>query len=838
MLIGGPMFAFISRRTAAALAIVAVVFSLTGCDSGGGSGSAFRAELLSVEGDGAMAFGGGSTLIYTSATGPALPTPVGLGVNATLRFKFAGPIDPASLPADGPASGGSIRITTTFSGGAAAVGAWSIDPTDSSTAVFTPVYQAGIASCAGPLTGAFTAGEVYTIEVVGGSSGVRIAGSAIPTTVGMTFGVGNCSQGLNGFADALSGNPVVVGASPEMNGSAPETPLSAIIAPGNTVRVSIEVSEQLDPATVVPSAFEVYNVSANANVAFLVAVTQTELLPAGTYISPTPYSSRVTLTLPRLPDGDAFEIRTSSTPPLDLGGNPLVIAPGTRRFRVADQNDDIDFLVADDFSTTTNLGSVNGFVLWLGDGSIRARPTIFSNGMDGAGVFATSMVLNTNPNSGRFNFTTLSIGNGTSVVTLSLSSQSDDPALATSNHPARFLATQAINLLSQAVVDARGRAGQASAANSGAVPGLGGWGGPGGGNGGISSISTTMSDSAGQPGQGPKDNAVPSVLGGGQGGTSGPLSTVGPSGGGGGSASNIPVRLGTAGEAQGGTGAPAGGAGGSANALFIPPLLDAAGGSGGGAGGDRLDNIAITSHDRGGAGGGGGGGVMFATNTSVNLSSFVSVRTNGGQGGNGPTPFGGDGGAGSGGTVLMLAATVSIGTGSLLDCDGATNPGNDALLNGDGGVGGDGVLQFQDSDGVFPGLGTSILVGETFTGVFNISGNVTGLATSNVIDTGSSSVEFLTSNTLGQTGFIGTIPSGSSLTVTVVGIAEDPFNPGQPALATPSLVTAPVALTDIGMLNGYRFIRFQVGVSFPSNIFAQLNAQVPLCDSLSIAYRR
>lgn len=186
----------------------------------------------------------------------------------------------------------------------------------------------------------------------------------------------------------------------------------------------------------------------------------------------------------------------------------------------------------------------------------------------------------------------------------------------------------------------------------------------------------------------------------------------------------------------------------------------------------------------------------------------------------------------------MLAATVSIGTGSLLDCDGATNPGNDALLNGDGGVGGDGVLQFQDSDGVFPGLGTSILVGETFTGVFNISGNVTGLATSNVIDTGSSSVEFLTSNTLGQTGFIGTIPSGSSLTVTVVGIAEDPFNPGQPALATPSLVTAPVALTDIGMLNGYRFIRFQVGVSFPSNIFAQLNAQVPLCDSLSIAYRR
>lgn len=832
------MFAFTARRAAAALAIVVLIVSGTGCDSGGGSGTAFRAALLSVEGDGAMTIGGAPTLIFSAQNGPALPTPVGLGVNAAIRFKFAGPIDPTSLPADGPASGGSIRIATTFSGGAAAFGAWSIDPTDAATAIFTPIYQAGIPSCPGTLTGAFNAGEVYTIDVVGGASGVRIAGVPIPVTSSMTFGVGQCSQGLNGFADARLGDPTIVDSSPVLNGSAPATPLSAIIAPGNTVRLSIDVSEQLDPATVTPSAFEVYNVSANANVAFRIVPTQTEMLHAGTYVAPSPYSSRVTLTLPRLSDGDVFEIRTSSTPPLDLGGNPLVILAGTRRFTVADQNDDFDFVIADDFSTTTNLGAVSGFVNWLGDGAIRARPTLFSNGSDGAGNFATSMILNTNPNSGRFNFTTLSIGNGTGVVTLTLSSQSDNPMTATSNYPARFLASQSITLLAQAVIDARGRSGQATTANSGAIPGLGGWGGPGGGNGGTASPDTVFTDLFGLPGQGPKIDAVPGMIGGGAGGVSGPLSTLGPSGGGGGSASNMPGRFGTSGESQNGFGAPAGGAVGSLSPLFIPPIIDALGGSGGGAGGDRLDSVAIATHDRGGAGGGGGGGVMLAAGTSVTIGNFVQIQANGGNGGNGPAPFGGDGGAGSGGTILMVGSTITFASGAILSCDGLANPGSDPSLNGDGGVGGDGVVQMQDSDGVIVGVQTSIIVGETFTSTFNILGAVTGIATSRVFDTGSTSVEYQLSNTLGQTGFIGNIPSGTSMNVTAVGIAEDPFNPGQPALATPSLVTAPVALTDIATLNGYRFVRFEISMSFPSSNFSAPTPQVPLCDYLAIAYRR
>ena len=91
----------------------------------------------------------------TSAAGSNTPSSIqrravsksrGVKLNAPIRIKFGGIVDPTSLPADGPALG-SIQISSvqTIQGVqqvVPAVGTWTIDTADATTAIFNPLWQA------------------------------------------------------------------------------------------------------------------------------------------------------------------------------------------------------------------------------------------------------------------------------------------------------------------------------------------------------------------------------------------------------------------------------------------------------------------------------------------------------------------------------------------------------------------------------------------------------------------------------------------------------------------------------------------------------------------------
>ena len=204
------------------------------------------------------------------------------------------------------------------------------------------------------------------------------------------------------------------------------------------------------------------------------------------------------------------------------------------------------------------------------------------------------------------------------------------------------------------------------------------------------------------------------------------------------------------------------------------------------------------------------------------------------------------GGGGSGGTILFRTPTeVTLGIGVQLNCTGGLpNAGNPTPVNppampadGDGGFGGDGVIQFEDADGVVPGTGLGIIIGETFSQAYPFTTTITGQAIACPIDTGSSSVRYLASNLLGATGAVAT--NGVGLVVIEVrGILDDPQNPGTPALNDPGAVTPLVPLAAIESLNGYRYFQVFMSFSYPAPGTIPPGSILPSVDSVSIAYRR
>ncbi len=266
----------------------------------------------------------------------------------------------------------------------------------------------------------------------------------------------------------------------------------------------------------------------------------------------------------------------------------------------------------------------------------------FSSGSTGAdGAFAPAATQSIAvPESGVFNFTTVTIPAG---VTITFTRSS-------TNKPLTILASG--DVLIAGTINIDGKPGNAN--------GGGGLGGPGAFTGGTGGYGFDQSFS-GVAGDGP---------GGGGGGTgSATLTTPGGGGGGG---------FGTAGSGSGGPVINAGAGGPKFGAVTILPLIGGSGGGGGGA----------VNNGRGGAGGGGGGAMLIASSGTITHNGTIFSR--GGQGNSGNA----GGAGGSGGAVRLIANTIN-GTGTI----NVTGGGAGGASNGfNGGGGGQGYVRFEAFD--------------------------------------------------------------------------------------------------------------------------------------------
>ena len=257
-----------------------------------------------------------------------------------------------------------------------------------------------------------------------------------------------------------------------------------------------------------------------------------------------------------------------------------------------------------------------------------------STGVDGAFSPTSNQTVQV-PESGVFNFTTVTIPAG---VTIKFNRNSQ-------NTPITILATG--NVTISGTIDISGQIGVFT-------NGVGGKGGPGGwsgGNGGINADSF-----AGMNGDG---------NGGGSGGNNNGT-TAGAGGGGG---------FGVTGSnASGNPTAPYGQGGPAYGTYSMLPLF---GGSGGGGG-------AATTSIRGAAAGGGGGGILIASSGTITLTTGSGSILAVGGAGQGATSPAGCGGGGSGGAVRLIANTIS-GNGTISVMGGAG--GNCTVAGGAGGRG-------------------------------------------------------------------------------------------------------------------------------------------------------
>jgi hypothetical protein len=256
-----------------------------------------------------------------------------------------------------------------------------------------------------------------------------------------------------------------------------------------------------------------------------------------------------------------------------------------------------------------------------------------STGADGAFSPTTSQTIQV-PESGMFNFTTISIPTG---VTITYTRNSK-------NTPVTILATGDVTI--QGTINVAGGVGLTN--------GGGGRGGPGGYDGGAAGFG--FDTFVGATADGP---------GGGGGGSSTNGTTL--SGGGGGGYASAGANGGVQ------TGAVAGAAGPKYGSSTLLPLIGGSGGGGGGA----------LSGSHGGAGGGGGGAIVIASSTTITFTGTINGTGGAGVGAN-VNLGGGAGGGGSGGAIRLIANTIT-GAGSLNVGGGNAGAASNALPAGGGG---------------------------------------------------------------------------------------------------------------------------------------------------------
>lgn len=264
-----------------------------------------------------------------------------------------------------------------------------------------------------------------------------------------------------------------------------------------------------------------------------------------------------------------------------------------------------------------------------------------STGADGAFEPTANTVLQI-PESGVFNYTTVTIPSGV-TVTFKKNNQ---------NTPVTILATGDVTV--NGTINVNGSPG------NNIIPGVGGPGGFDGGQGAAAS-------STGKRGEGP---------GGGGGGSPCPVND--PSGGGGGGS------FASSGSTGGSYSSYAGGTAGSVygNERILPTI----GGSGGGGAGGLSVYV-------GGAGGGGGGGIVIASSGTITVSGSVSANGGAGATLNNLNSYAGGGGGGSGGSIRLVANTIA-GNGSI----SATGGGGGSNYWTPGGTGGVGRIRLEASN--------------------------------------------------------------------------------------------------------------------------------------------
>lgn len=829
----------------------AVGTSCGGGGNGGGSGSGnAQLSFITIEGVG-------------GTVGPNdLPSEV--AVNAAIFFSFLGPVDPASIPADGAADAGSIRITNNANG-SGALGTWTIKSDDPNTVVFTAFPPLDSTD---PCGGGLASDATYTIFIPAGGGGlqnvINVGGQPLEQSELRTFTVSMCN-----IVDPNPGLPEIVNITPAADITAPAVDASATeTGAAGQSQVIVDFNEPIDPATVSTANISLINTTSASTPLPVALNASTGLVfqQFGTVIGES--VARIVLnTAELLQENQVYEIRITGI--TDLGGNPVTVPAGELLISI---NDDpatslVSQSFSDDFDDTTNLLDEAQAVDWNGDGVVTATFPIdvVGTGDDGAGVFNTPITINTDnfnqgmvtTTNGVFDFTSLTInGNDTNGFVLSFSSTTD-VAPGESNFAVQIRATGTIDIGLGTTINCDGRPGAdgGPANQAGTVSAAGGWGGPGGGAGGIGSPNTDGATPSpfGLSGNGANVDAndinVPGdsqnfqvgsdFFGGGTGGQAGlgPSEATGPGGGGGGAASAFGLAGGygvgdppswnflEAEDGTGHTGSPqVPGVAGTPPAAFVTPFTDLnPAGSGGGAGGDRVISPSfITTHAAGAAGGGGGGALRMSAGGNINIGDISQFTARGGEGGNSTLPTIGRGGGGSGGSFfLQTFGVISLGNGASFFCDGGVGGSQlGPTSSGNGGRGGDGTVQLEDSDSMtlMTQLASfSIVQAEAVVQDFSFTMDVTGVATSRVIDTGCSSPIYTTATSMmaANGSMVG------SATVTIRGVAEDPTNPGQPATTMTDsagfmLMTPAVPLANVADLSGFRFFQFVINTAFPA----------------------
>jgi hypothetical protein len=274
-------------------------------------------------------------------------------------------------------------------------------------------------------------------------------------------------------------------------------------------------------------------------------------------------------------------------------------------------------------------------------------------------------------------------------------------------------------------------------------------------------------------------------------------------------------------------------------AAFVPPLSNPIGGSGGGAGGDRLATNNFASDYTSSAGGGGGGAMRISAGGSIDLGQVILLQCNGGNGGANPGPLLPKGAGGSGGSILVQTfSDVNMGIAVQLFCQGGIgsggNPTSTGWPDGDGGNGGGGLVQLEDNDGII-NTSTSVALAELFTQQFQFTTNVNGSADSRIIDSGSNTTDYVASNSLGTTHVNATAGSTGTISVQILGMAEDPNNPGN-AGTTPGLMMGPVDVANIADLDGFRFFLYRIDTAFPPPPATVLGDPLPECTEVGVAW--
>jgi hypothetical protein len=852
--------------------VCAAALLLAGCGGGGGGGGGAgsgSAALLLITASGT------TVPLWQSVSGnptPAPACPTLIPLNAQITFTFAGEVDASSLPQSGTAVG-SINITTVVGGGSVpATGTFSVrdDPSlpagNRRRVVFLPTLPTDPNN---PAVSGLLGNVTYTIFVPRGGSGgpVLVVGGAPLATEAVTCFI-SCNpvpSALACFSDITLGPPYVVATTP-----ATFDPATPPINPATFgTRISIFFSEPISPQGVNTANVRVL-LPSGGQVPGSVTFFQAGTPEAG------PVGSRIDyMTTSNLLSSTVYEIVLSNQI-RDFGGNsaqlynpadPLRPPSGRRFFSTISQPFCLQPDIFEGFDNILNRASVSGVAQWTGDGAVRATFPIQIVGDGSFGPLnitaATTLDAGLPPSTGFaggvWNLTTFNVNAGVTARVV---------ATGGNLRQAHFRCLGAVTIAGTV----NGTAGTSTVApigdpeqgarpgqqNNGGTPAgvvvAGGVGGVGGGGGGRASHTDAsgaqMRTPRGEDGYGSAYQGIVNVgpaganpfYGGGQGGQGGFRFPQG------GSAGELGGLGGAGGSAftSGGTGGPfttlATGCTPAALTVqtramptgpvpgFSPPVMEQGAGSGGGGGGDRFEVTAFVGSqlqdDQGGGGGGGGGGIRISTVGNISVTGMILC--DGGPGGAGNVFFAGGGGGGSGGMIwLQSFGQVTVAMTATIRANGgaAANTCTD-FASGAGGVG---LIQIEDSDGMLPNTFTGPTSGNLAVVLFPFSTTVVGTAVSTFFDTGYGAPDYVDAMSTVSTGNA----PGATVTVRYQGAFESV------AGNTPDLNTlsAPVLAANIDMLDGRRYIRFIIDMSYNSPPTTTQANTLPVVDDVRIRFR-